>query len=73
MSDTNDTALVDVNAAARLCSLSRSAFYNLVNSGRAPRPIKLGRSARWRRQELLDWIVSGCPDIRQGKKGRAEE
>ena len=53
--------LVDVAEVAKICGLSRSAFYKLVSSGRAPKPIKLGRASRWRRQEIIDWIAAGCP------------
>ncbi|MEZ6127892.1 MAG: hypothetical protein R3C59_04370 [Planctomycetaceae bacterium] len=34
---------------------------NLVRSGRMPEPSYLGRSPRWNRTELLNWIHSGCP------------
>ena len=30
-------------------------------SGRLPMPIRLGRSVRWRQQELRDWLEAGCP------------
>lgn len=36
---------------------------NLVRSGRMPAPVYLGRSPRWQRRVLLDWIESGCPVI----------
>jgi predicted DNA-binding transcriptional regulator AlpA len=26
-----------------------------------PRPIKLGKSLRWHRQEILDWVAAGGP------------
>lgn len=57
---TNDV-LITATEAARICGLSRSAFYKLVSRGHAPKPIKLGRAARWRRQEIHDWIAAGCP------------
>ena len=63
MSEKNsDNPLLDVATASELCALSRSAFYKLVRDGLAPKPIKLGRASRWRRQELLDWIAAGCPE-----------
>lgn len=73
MSDNNDSALVDVSTASRTCSLSRSAFYKFVKAGSAPQPVKLGRSTRWRRQELLDWIANGCPDLRLANRGRRQK
>lgn len=53
--------LIPAADAARMCGLSRSAFYKLVSSGRAPKPIKLGRASRWPRKLLVDWIAAGCP------------
>ncbi len=53
--------LVSSNAAALMCGISRSAWYKLVSSGKAPRPVKLGRLARWRRDEVEAWVAAGCP------------
>lgn len=36
---------------------------NLVRSGRMPPPVYLGRSPRWQRRVLLEWIESGCPVV----------
>lgn len=56
-----DILLIDALAAAGMCGLSRSAWYKLVSSGKAPASVKLGRSARWNREELERWVVAGCP------------
>ncbi len=53
--------LVDAKEAARMCDMSRSTWYKLVSSGKAPRPVKLGALARWQRNELEGWITAGCP------------
>lgn len=53
--------LIDANEAARMCGMSRSAWYKLVSTGKAPRSMKLGALARWRRNELEDWVTAGCP------------
>ncbi|MDP8173165.1 AlpA family phage regulatory protein [Pasteurella skyensis] len=39
---------------------SRSGFYRAVKKLNMPKPIKIGQKARWRKQEVLDWIDS-CP------------
>lgn len=44
-----------------LLGVSRSHFRNMVRKGMAPAPIKLGRSARWRTAELVDWVNAGMP------------
>lgn len=53
--------LLDACQAAAMCGLSRSAWYKLAATGKAPRPVKLGRSTRWSRAELERWIAAGCP------------
>ena len=47
--------------AAELLGVSRSHFRELVRTGRAPEQVKLGRAARWRRDELQAWIAAGLP------------
>jgi predicted DNA-binding transcriptional regulator AlpA len=60
--------LLDVKAVALLlggCSVRH--VYRLSDSGRMPRPIKLGILVRWRRAELMTWLDSGCQPIRCAK------
>lgn len=57
----NADIMVTVDEAAEMCKMSRTTFYKLHASGKTPRCVKLGALARWRRQELLDWIKVGCP------------
>ncbi|MEZ6061128.1 MAG: hypothetical protein R3C19_12250 [Planctomycetaceae bacterium] len=48
---------------------------NLVRSGRMPEPVYLGRSPRWNRSRLMDWIASGCPivDVNKHASWQAEK
>lgn len=48
-------------AAAELIGVSQSHFYQLLRTGRLPRPIRLGRSVRWLRAELEAWLAAGAP------------
>ncbi|GAB5517221.1 helix-turn-helix transcriptional regulator [Rhodopirellula baltica] len=41
----------------------------LADSGRMPRPIKLGTLSRWPRFIIEDWIAAGCPNVRNTAKG----
>ncbi len=38
-----------------------SKFWSVHASGLVPSPIILGRSKYWRRDELADWVMAGCP------------
>ena len=46
----------------------------LVQSRQMPGPVYLGRMPRWKRNELMTWIDSGCPVLDQSKfqKWKAE-
>lgn len=58
--------LLDVKSVARKLGCSWRHVYRLSDSGRMPRPLKLGALVRWRRQEIEAWIADGCPTCRQG-------
>lgn len=64
-SDSAHPLLVDVNRAAAMCAVSPEHFRRMADSGRAPQPLKLGTSTRWRLAEIVDWVDAGCPDRRR--------
>ena len=41
-------------------SISNGTFYNWINEGKFPKPLKLGSgfTARWRAGDVADWIDS---------------
>lgn len=41
--------------------VSLRTVWRLAASGRLPRPIRIGSGKRWRREEIVTWIASGCP------------
>lgn len=47
--------------AAKLLNLGRTKFRQMVDSGRAPEPIRFGRAVRWAKSEIASWIHAGCP------------
>ena len=55
-----DVQLLDVRGVATLLGCSVRHVYRLADSGRMPRPMKLGQLVRWRRSELQVWIDAGC-------------
>jgi excisionase family DNA binding protein len=60
--ETCDKLLLSAAEVAALLGISRSAFYSLLSSGRiGPMPVRFGRSARWRAEELAEWVRAGCP------------
>ena len=53
--------LLDVAGLTRQLSVSRSALYQWLASGRLPSPVKLGRRVLWRLDEIRQWVAEGCP------------
>lgn len=41
--------------------ISRAHVFKLHSTGRLPRPVKLGRTVRWSRKDLEDWLAAGAP------------
>lgn len=59
-----DATLVDVKTVAQMLGCSSRTVYRLSDSGRMPRPVRLGSLVRWRADEVRDWIDSGCKLVR---------
>jgi excisionase family DNA binding protein len=51
---------------------SKRHVYRLADSGRMPRPVKLGSLIRWPRAVIEKWIADGCPIVRNASKGGAQ-
>ncbi len=60
--------LIDVETVARMLDISTRTVYRLADSGKMPRPVKLGQLVRWPRAELEKWIAGGCPAVRSCRK-----
>jgi len=60
--------LLDVKGVAELLGgCSPRHVRRLADSGRMPRPIRLGRLVRWSRAELICWLDGGCQSVRPEK------
>lgn len=60
MAENNVIMLTDVEAA-KLLHLGRTKFRQLVDTGKTPAPVRFGRSVRWVRADLVQWVKVGCP------------
>jgi predicted DNA-binding transcriptional regulator AlpA len=60
---TLEPILVNATGAARLLSISRSAFYSKVSAGLIPPAVYIGESPRWPVDSLRNWIAAGCPSV----------
>ena len=53
--------LLTVGQVADFLGVSVRQVWNLRSQGLLPEPVRLGRSSRWRRVELMAWVDAGCP------------
>lgn len=52
-----DEQLVDMQFITRFTGLTDKWFYKLIKDGLFPKPIKLGRSSRWKQSEVEYWLL----------------
>jgi predicted DNA-binding transcriptional regulator AlpA len=59
---TTEPLAVSATGAARLLAISRTHLFDLAKTGRfGPEPVRLGRSVRYRVDEVRSWLAAGCP------------
>ncbi|MFO8006214.1 MAG: helix-turn-helix domain-containing protein [Candidatus Brocadiia bacterium] len=64
-------AMMKVQDVAKALNCSTRTVYRLADSGRMPRPVKLGALVRWPRQVIEQWIADGCPRCERRGAGHA--
>jgi excisionase family DNA binding protein len=63
--------LIDVETFGELLNVSTRHVRRLVDAGKCPPPVRLGRATRWSRRVVEQWILEGCPKIRTVRAGGA--
>lgn len=53
--------MISVTEVAKILKVSTRSVWRLVSSRKMIPPLKVGGAARWRYNELRQWIDSGCP------------
>jgi excisionase family DNA binding protein len=68
-SDTDrEPVLLPASHVAKMLQVSTRTLWRLLAAGKLIDPVKLGRSVRWRKDELMQWIAAGCPPRPQREK-----
>ena len=62
--------LISVETLAEMLDISPRSVWRRLSSGEMIEPIKIGKSVRWRRQEVIDWVEAGCPNPALERKGK---
>ncbi|WP_042845670.1 helix-turn-helix transcriptional regulator [Providencia rettgeri] len=60
-----DDQCVNMKFITRLTGLTDKWFYKLIQDGGFPKPIKLGRSSRWLRSEVENWMQQRITESRK--------
>ncbi|MFV1478666.1 helix-turn-helix transcriptional regulator [Serratia marcescens] len=56
--------MVDMVFITEFTGCSDKWFYKLIQEGLFPKPIKLGRSSRWLKSEVEEWVQKRISDSR---------
>jgi predicted DNA-binding transcriptional regulator AlpA len=67
--DERQRAMMSVDDVAMEIGCCSRSVRRWADSGRMPKPIKLGSLVRWPRVVVEQWIQDGCPNIRNLAKG----
>lgn len=57
--------MLNVEQFAEVLDVSTRHIRRLVDAGKCPQPVRLGRACRWPRQVVEAWIADGCPNCRK--------
>jgi predicted DNA-binding transcriptional regulator AlpA len=60
----NTALAISARELAEMLDVSLRQIWRLNASGKLPKPVRIGGSVRWNRQEIVDWFEAGCPDCR---------
>jgi excisionase family DNA binding protein len=53
--------LLKADEVATLLHVSERTLWRLLSAGKLPKPVRFGRSTRWKADEVAGWIERGCP------------
>ncbi|NQT93600.1 MAG: helix-turn-helix domain-containing protein [Lentisphaerae bacterium] len=56
------TELMTIRDVAAALRLSPRTVWRMVSTGSIPQPIRLGRSVRWQRSEIENWLTAEQED-----------
>ncbi len=48
--------LLTLNDVVQIVGFKKSTIYKFIAENKFPRPVKFGKSSRWKESEIYDWI-----------------
>lgn len=67
----NTALAISARELAEMLDISLRQVWRLNAAGKLPRPLRIGGSVRWSRQEIVEWFEAGCPDRRTWEARKA--
>jgi excisionase family DNA binding protein len=67
----NTALAISARELAEMLGVSLRQIWRLNASGKLPKPVRIGGSVRWNRQEVMDWFDAECPDRRTWQARKA--
>ncbi|HBX4665825.1 MULTISPECIES: helix-turn-helix transcriptional regulator [Enterobacteriaceae] len=59
-----DDPLIDMIFITTYTNMTDKFFFKLIKNGQFPKPVKLGRSSRWRKSEVEAWMQERVAESR---------
>ncbi|MCD2457983.1 helix-turn-helix transcriptional regulator [Enterobacter cloacae complex sp. 2024EL-00232] len=59
-----DDPLIDMVFITTYTNMTDKFFFKLIKNGQFPKPVKLGRSSRWRKSEVESWMQERVAESR---------
>ena len=53
---------------ATMLGISLRQVWRLRDAGKLPAPVKVNRATRWREDDIANWILEGCPNMRAARE-----
>ena len=66
---TTTAPMLDIDGFADLLGVSGRHVRRLVDAGKCPPPVRLGKCCRWSRVVAEKWIADNCPPCRRRQGG----
>lgn len=60
-----DDPLIDMVFITTYTNMTDKFFFKLIKNGQFPKPVKLGRSSRWRKSEVESWMQERVAESRE--------
>lgn len=73
MIDIHNDQLVDMAFIVRFTGMTDKWFYKLIQKGKFPKPVKMGRSSRWIEREVKEWLEERIRKSRSGDVSEASD